>query len=84
MNALNSERNINGKETDPLTGQIIPIPINKFIFEQRESCRKSAIASGIVLINTIPLAIVDLRRFDALKYEFIYWDWYEPCFVDTL
>ncbi len=56
---------------------LIPNIINNFDLEPRENCRKSTIVSGIVLINTMPLTIVDLRRFGALQIKVIYDIWYK-------
>ena len=41
-----------------------------------ESCRKSTIVSGSVLINTEPLTIVDFRRFEP-----VYWPNFEVIWV---
>ncbi len=55
---------------------LIPIIGNNLVFQLRESCLISTIVNGIVLTNTMPFTIVEIRRFDALKCKVISDNWY--------
>jgi len=57
--------------------------INSYLscVKARSNRRPLGFASWYVLSNTYQLVIDDFSGFDALKYEFICWDWYYPTLI---